>query len=67
MLIAVPLKVAAMCVQFSPIGVVELTVCHFMPSKTENVAILVGGMMLLIERANWFSLLIIVNTGEPWL
>ena len=66
MLIEVPLKVAATCVQFSPI-VVELTVCHFIPSKTENVAVLVGGMILLMERADWFSLLIIVNTGEPWL
>ena|SRR5437660_809397 len=52
MLIEVPLKVAATCVQFFTIWVAELTVCHFMPSKTENVAVFVGGMMLLMESWN---------------
>jgi hypothetical protein len=52
MLIEEPLNVAARCVQFSSIGTVELTVLHFIPSKTENVAILAGVIMLFIDNAN---------------
>ena len=65
MLIEDPLNVAAKWVQFSSIGIVELTVCHLIPLYTEKVAIFCGGIRLFMDMVNWFSLLITVNWGEP--
>ena len=67
MLIVELLNVAARCVHRSSILVVDSTVLHFIPSNTENFAILDGEMLLFIARTNAFSLLIIVNSGEPIL
>ena len=62
-----PLNVASRWVHSSGIELFDSTVCHFMPSNTENTACLVGGMILLTASRNVFSLLITVNCGEPWL
>ena len=61
-----PLKVTAMCDQFSPKVVDETTVCRFIPSKIENVATLCGSTTLFMRSSNVFSLLITVSSAEPF-
>ena len=60
-----PSNVAAKNVHYSSTMLVDSTVVHLIPSKTENFAIFSGWILLLIERENDFSLLITVNSGDP--
>ena len=65
MLIVSPSNVADRKVHCSGIVLVDSIVVHFIPSNTENFAVFSGRILLLIERENDFSLLIIVNSDEP--
>jgi len=47
------------------IGVELVMVDHAIPSKTEKIAVFSGGIMLLIESKNEFSLPTIANSVEP--
>ncbi len=53
---------ALSCVHFSSIILVDSTLVHFVPSNTENLAIFVGVIRLLIDKINELSLLITVNS-----
>jgi len=67
MLIEESPKVAAICVNCSGIWENDSTVCHFIPSKIENLPTNLGLALLLIENKKALSWLITVNSGEPLL
>ena len=61
-----PSKVAVMYVHWSGFtSDFELTLCHFNPSKTENIAFHSGSITLLIDSEKAPSLLTMYSSDEP--